>query len=143
LVVTPFNERGAVLSPDGRWLAFVSDESGRAEVYVQPFPGPGAKVPISTAGGLQPVWARNGRELFFRQSEQLMAVAVASDPFRVGAAKRLFELEANVYNMDVNFADYDVAPDGRFLAVRTDRPTVDELEVVLNWTEELRRALKR
>jgi eukaryotic-like serine/threonine-protein kinase len=143
LVVTPFNERGAVLSPDGRWLAFVSDESGRAEVYVQPFPGPGAKVPISTAGGLQPVWARNGREVFFRQSEQLMAVAVASDPFRVGAAKRLFELEANVYNMDVNFADYDVAPDGRFLAVRNDRPTVDELEVVLNWTEELRRALKR
>jgi hypothetical protein len=143
LVVTPFNERGAVLSPDGRWLSFVTDESGVPEVYVQPFPGPGAKIPISTAGGLQPMWSRNGRELFFRQREWLMAVDVATDPFRAGAAKRLFEFDPNAYNLDTNFADYDVGPDGRFLAIRNDRPTVDELEVVLNWTEELRRALKR
>jgi Tol biopolymer transport system component len=143
LAVTPFNERGAALSPDGRWLAFVTNESGRAEVYVQPFPGPGAKIPISTAGGFQPTWSRNGRELFFRQGEWLMAVNVESNPFRIGAAKRLFELDPGSYNADGNFADYDVAPDGRFLAARSDRLNADEIQVVVNWTEELRRALKR
>ena len=85
LLVTRFYERGAVFSPDGRWLAFVTDESGRAEVYIQPFPGPGAKVPMSNNGGLQPMWSRDGRELFYREGDWMMAVSVTLDPFRVEA----------------------------------------------------------
>ena len=67
LLSTPFNERGARFSPDGRWLAYASDETGRNEIYVQPFPGPGRKWQISPEGGEEPVWARNGRELFLPQ----------------------------------------------------------------------------
>jgi Tol biopolymer transport system component len=85
LLVTRFNERGAVLSRDGRWLAYVSNESGRAEIYVQPFPGPGGKVPISTNGGLQPMWSRDGRELFYRAGDSLMAVPIERETFRIGA----------------------------------------------------------
>jgi serine/threonine-protein kinase len=141
LAVTRFNERGAVFSPDGHWLAFVTDESGRAEVYIQPFPGPGQKVPVSTNGGLQPVWSRNGRELFYREGDSLMAVRVRLDPFRAAAPERLFDLPRAIYNFDQYAADYDVAADGRFLAVRQDAR--NEIHVVLNWTEELRRALGR
>ena len=141
LLVTEFNERGAVFSPDGRWLAFVTDETGRSEVYVQPFPGPGPRVAVSTNGGSQPVWARNGRELFYREDDWLMAASVRLDPFSVTAARRLFELPAQTFNFDPNFADYDVAPDGRFLAIRNNSSAPREIHVVLNWTEELRRAL--
>jgi serine/threonine protein kinase/Tol biopolymer transport system component len=141
LVATRFNERGGVVSPDGRSLAFVTDESGRAEVYVQPFPDPGPKMPISTNGGLQPMWSRDGRELFYREDDSLMAVAVQHQPFRASAPRKLFDLPGALYNLDPYSADYDVAPDGRFLTVR--RGTSTELRVVLNWVEELRRAVAR
>ena len=139
LLVTRFYERGAVFSPDGRWLAFVTDESGRAEVYVQPFPGPGPKVAISNNGGLQPMWARDGHELFYREGDSMMAVRIALDPFRIEAPRRLFEFSATTFNLDPNFADYDVAPDGRFLSVQGDTAAADDINVVLNWTEELKR----
>ena len=67
---TPFNESAPRFSPDGHWLAYVSDESGRYEIYVQPYPGPGGKWQISTEGGTEPVWNPNGRELFYRSGEQ-------------------------------------------------------------------------
>ncbi len=105
----------------------------------QPFPGPGTKVPISTNGGVQPVWARNGRELFYREGDSMMAVPVSPDPFRASAPRRLFEMPTALYNLDPFVADYDVAPDGRFLSVR--REEAAEIHVVLNWVEELRRAL--
>jgi Tol biopolymer transport system component len=142
LLVTRFNERGAVLSRDGRWLAYVSNESGRAEIYVQPFPGPGGKVPISTNGGLQPMWSRDGRELFYRAGDSLMAVPIERETFRIGSPHKLFELPIDTYNLDQNFADYDVGPDGRFVAIRAD-DVGNDLHVVLNWSEELKRALRR
>jgi len=67
-------------SPDGKCMAYISDESGRFEVYVQPYPGPGGKWQISTEGGVEPVWARNGRELFYRNGDQMMAVEITTDP---------------------------------------------------------------
>jgi eukaryotic-like serine/threonine-protein kinase len=143
VIVTPFNERGAALSPDGRLLAFVTDESGRDEVYVQAFPGPGAKLAVSTGGGMQPMWSRDGRELFYRERDSMMAVDVHGQPFRVTAATKLFEFSALTHGADPNFADYDVAPDGRFIAIRHDRTGTDDVQVVLNWQEELRHALKR
>ena len=78
-LLTPFDERSPRFSPDGRWLAYVSDESGRDEVYVQPFPGPGAKWLVSTDGGREPVWGRDGRELFYRAGDLMMAVPLTFD----------------------------------------------------------------
>jgi len=77
---TGFNESVPQFSPDGRWLAYISDESGRFEIYVQPYPGPGGKWQISTEGGTEPVWNRNGRELFYRSGGRMMAVDIATQP---------------------------------------------------------------
>jgi eukaryotic-like serine/threonine-protein kinase len=139
---TSFNEGGPVFSPDGRWLAYVSDESGRSEIYVRPFPGPGGKVQISTEGGTEPVWARNGRELFYRNGDKMMATAIQMKPvFAAAKPKLLFEghYETSMYAFEPN---YDVSPDGqRFLMIKASEqesaPT--QLNVVLNWSEELRR----
>src|SRR4029077_11465276 len=76
LVQTKFNEGQPRFSPDGRWLAYLSDETGRNEVYVQPFPGSGHRVRTSTAGGEEPIWSRDGRELFYFKDADLMAVKV-------------------------------------------------------------------
>jgi eukaryotic-like serine/threonine-protein kinase len=141
LIVTQFNERAAAPSPDGKWLAFVSDESGRSEVYVQRLPELGQKIPVSTAGGLQPVWSRDGRELYYRDGDSLLAVRIELDPLRASVPREIIEMPAELYNLDTFVADYDVAADGRFIVVRRDEPR--EVYVVLNWTQELARALKR
>ena len=89
---TPFNEGAPRFSPDGRWLAYISDESGRYEIYVQPYPGPGGKWQISTEGGTEPVWNPNGRELFYRSGDKMMAVDIATQPsFAAGKPRMLFE----------------------------------------------------
>ena len=138
---TPFEEGGAVFSPDGRWLAYVSNESGRYEIYVQPFPGPGGKWQISTEGGREPVWARNGRELFYRNSNQMMAVEITTEPtFSAGSPRLLFE--GAFMSGTVFLPYYDVTPDGqRFVMLKpveseTSAPT--QINVVLNWFEELK-----
>ena len=79
-LVTPFFEGDPTFSPDGHWLVYVSNESGRPEVYVQPFPGPGGKWQISTEGGTEPAWNRNGREMFYRSGNKMMALDVATQP---------------------------------------------------------------
>ncbi len=139
---TPFNETTPRFSPDGRWLAYVSDESGRNEIYVQPYPGPGGKWQISTEGGKEPVWNRNGRELFYRTGGKMMAVDIATQPsFAAGKPRVLFEGQ---YEPTVlTAANYDVSPDGqRFLMLKSGEageaaPT--QINVVLNWFEELKR----
>ena len=91
---TPFNESAPHFSADGRWLAYISDESGRYEVYVQPYPGPGGKRQISTEGGTEPVWSRNGQELFYRSGKKMMAVEITTQPsFAFGSPRMLFEGE--------------------------------------------------
>ncbi len=131
---TKFYEGDACFSPDGGWVAYESNESGREEVYVRPFPGPGGKWQISTEGGSEPHWSPSGRELFYRQEDKMMIVDVETKPtFRPGRPRTLFE---------GRFLDYDVAPDGtRFLMIKEDPaesgPT--HLNVVLNWFEEVKR----
>jgi Tol biopolymer transport system component len=137
---TPFNEYDARFSPDGRWLAYTSDESGQTEVYVQAFPGPGGKWQVSAGGGHSPVWAHNGKELFFRSGPRTMVVPVATQPtFSPGAARQLFE--ANYYEMPRREANFDVSPDGQhFLVVKGSGGTgATGYIVVLNWAEEVKR----
>ena len=142
---TPFNETAPQFSPDGRWLAYASDESGRNEIYVQPFPGPGRKWQVSTDGGEEPVWARNG-ELFYRNGNQMMAVETKTQPtFSAGTPQLLFEgsgrssfrrVTAGPFN-----ANYDVAADAqRFVMVKTAETGTapGQIQVVLNWFEELK-----
>jgi Tol biopolymer transport system component len=138
---TRFDETSPKFSPDGRWLAYVSDESGRNEVYVQPYPGPGGKWQISTEGGKEPVWNPNGRELFYRSGDKMMAVDIATQPsFAAGKPRMLFE---GPYDPPpVPIANYDVSPDGqRFLMLKSTEqaqsaPT--QINLVLNWFEELK-----
>ena len=140
---TPFNEGGPVFSPDGHWLAYISDESGRPEIYVQPYPGPGGKWQISTEGGSEPAWNRNGRELFFRSGSKMMAVEVTTQPtFSAGKPKVLFEGQYWGVQAGQMGTAYDVSPDGqRFLMIKPVEQTgaaPTQINVVLNWFEELK-----
>jgi Tol biopolymer transport system component len=142
---TPSIEGGAQFSPDGRWMAYVSDESGRAEIYVQPYPGPGGKWQISADGGTEPMWNPNGRELFYRSgNHKMMAVDVTLQPsFSAGAPRLLFERQYVFTPLPQTFPYYDVSRDGqRFLMVKESAAGASEqIHVVVNWIEDLRRRL--
>jgi len=137
-LLTPFDERLPRFSPDGKWIAYVSDESGRDDVYVQPYPGPGSKWLVSTDGGTDPLWSRDGRELFFRRGDSLMVASVrTTGGFSADRPRVLFETR---FDPGDNGLNYDVSPDGRwFVMTRSDRePGPALLHVVLNWFSEVK-----
>jgi Tol biopolymer transport system component len=146
-VRTPANEDNGVFSPDGQWLAYESNESGQYEVYVRPFSGPGGRLQISTQGGLEPVWSRNGQELFYRNGDRMMAVEVSSrrdsngafpSGFTAGSPRLLFE--GHYQYSGLVSSDYDVSQDGqRFLMVQPSGPEQNptQIQLVLNWFTEL------
>ncbi len=134
----PFSESEPRFSPDGRWVAYYSDETGQLEVYVRPYPGPGGKIPISRGGGADPKWAANGRELFYWQGvgavDKLFVVDVKTAPeFIAGTPRELFGVQGSMF--------YDVAPNGQRFAITVRERLIaqKQLNVVLNWTEELKR----
>lgn len=138
---TPFNEAHPRFSPDGRWLAYESDESGQLEIYIRSFQGSEAKRQVSTAGGDSPRWNPRGRELFYREGDKLMVVAIELtedlDPV-LGKPRMLFE-RPSIYR-------YDVAPDGqRFVVIDESESDVPpkQLHLVQNWAEELKRLVPR
>jgi len=134
---TLFTEVGPQFSPDGRWIAYVSDESGQYEIYVRPYPGPGEKRQVSTEGGEHVVWSRDGKELFYRNAQKWMSAAVTLKPeFKAETPRLLFE---GPYVM-IGGQSYDVSLDGkRFLALEpVEQEPVTYLNVVLNWFEELK-----
>jgi Tol biopolymer transport system component len=136
---TPFNESVPSFSPDGHWLAYISDESGHFEVYVQAYPGPGGKWQISTEGGSEPVWNPNGRELFYRSGDKMMAVDIATQSgFIVSKPRMLFE--GRYLSTPATFPNYDVSPDGQhFLMLKpSEQAARTQINVVLNWFEELK-----
>ena len=145
LLASSYSEAQARFSPDGKWLAYSSDESGRREVYVQSYPALDVRVAVSTEGGSEPIWSADGRRLFYRSSQDIMAVRVSStSPLEFGNPEKLFA-DRFVRTQGDNHTHYDVAGDGRFLLI--DGPpgaaasSPIEVEVVLNWTAELKRNL--
>jgi dipeptidyl aminopeptidase/acylaminoacyl peptidase len=132
----------AVFSPDGHWIAYAADDSGRFEIYVTPYPGPGSRSQISTEGGRMPRWKNDGRELFFRSGDRttfkMMAVHIElGASLHAGSPRLLF---AGDYGLNTG---YDVAPDGqRFLMVKSSSSTQqmppNQLTFVVNWFEELK-----
>jgi eukaryotic-like serine/threonine-protein kinase len=145
LLKNAFNNALATVSPDGRWIAYHSNISGRYEIYVERYPELGARQLISTGGGRLPLWSRDGRELFFASPDgrQMSAVAVQSATTLVaGRPQVLFEL-AMLVQAGGN-RPYDIGPDGRFAIIRnaqgdTDSAPASNLIVVQNWFEELKR----
>ena len=143
LIKTRFNNSNTVVSPDGHWVAYISDESGQIEVYIQAYPDLGQRTQISMGGGLAPVWAPDGTELFYRSPTAMMAVKIQLSPtFEAGKPEELF---SDDYYRDpgLNRA-FDVSPlDGRFVMIKemsdgaADQRT--ELMLVENWFEELKR----
>ena len=147
----PFNQRNPAFSPDGRWLAYQSDESGIPEVYVQPFPGPARKWQISAGGGCNPVWLRKGKELFYRtptftggQDIKIMSAAysISSDSFHADKPRvwspAMFSVRA------AGFSGYDVHPDGKRVAIVKAPDTgpssaVTKVAFIFNFFDELRR----
>jgi len=146
VVQTEFNERNGVVSPDGRWLAYESDRSLRFEIYVTPFPDvKGGTWPISTAGGTRPLWASNGKELFFVAPDGAM-MAVRVDPrgsaWSAGSPMKLFE-GPYATGAPASGRNYDLSADGkRFLMVKQppgSQATAPQIVMVQHWVEELKR----
>jgi len=142
-VVTADGEFDAALSPNGRWLAYASDRTGRAEIWVKGYPE-GVPVRVSRDGGIEPRWSANGRELFFLQGNAMMNVAVDTGAaFSFDAPVQLFTGRFFV-NSSPTVRSYDVARDGRFLMIQlpggsTDAKESSSIVVVQNWFEELKR----
>jgi hypothetical protein len=138
-----FNEMYPEFSPDGRWIAYSSDESKRNEVYVTDFPSRGKKLQVSSEGGTQPLWARNGKQLFYRWRDQVWVVDVQNDGgFLASKPRLLFEKPPGYLDTGL-IRGYDLSLDGqRFLMVRLEdrKPSpVTEMALVQNWFEALKR----
>jgi serine/threonine-protein kinase len=139
----PGYQRGARFSPDGRWVAYESTESGRDEVHLRPWPAMDANHRISTAGGTEPAWSPDGRELYYRHGDEMLAVGITvrDDAVEKAPPRLLF---SGVFNRD-QYGDqsYDVAPDGRFLMLQPLPGRRVEFRVALNWIAEVRSRLAR
>jgi serine/threonine-protein kinase len=137
------DETDGRFSPNDSWVAYVSDESGRQEVYVVRYPSLDRKTPISNAGGNHPVWSRDGKELFYRQGDAMMAVEVsAGGELKAGLPRRLF---AGAFTGVAQDGSFDVAPDGkRFVMVMSDEAaTLNRLTLVQNWADDVKRKSAR
>jgi eukaryotic-like serine/threonine-protein kinase len=151
LIRTKFSEGSPKFSPDGKWLAYSSNESGRPEVYAMAFPGPGAKIQVSTDGGTDPVWRRDGKELFYRNGDQMMTVDVSATGNAFAKPTLLWEhhylagVGSSCGMSGPTSANYDVSANGaRFLMIedKTDVLQCKMLHVVTNWSRGLLRAAR-
>jgi hypothetical protein len=147
IVASQYRETDPALSPNGRWLAYVSDRTGRDEIWVQGYPA-GVPIRVSSTGGYEPQWSADGTELFFRVGDAMMAMSVETGAeFSFATPQRLY---AGPYDQRVQMGmrGYAVAPDGRFLMILTERqasaspPRPAGIVVVQNFTEEIQRATR-
>jgi len=145
IVATPFDETAGQFSPDGQWIAYASNATGRDEIYVRPFAGSAEEVQVSSGGGSQPRWRRDGKELYFvgldgRLTAVPVTIAADGHGIATGAPVRLFAARlATGPNVYLGQTQYVVAADGRFLLnVSTDDAAVPPISIVLNWDAALR-----
>jgi len=142
LLATPFQDDQPVFSPDGRALVWASNDTGRTQIYVRAYPGMGRTI-VSTDGGTEPVWARNGRELFYRNGRRLYSVPINTQgDITVGRASLLFEGDFARGSITPGIPAYDVAPDGQHFVMVTSTADAElpvRLDVVLNWLEGIKR----
>jgi Tol biopolymer transport system component len=141
-ITSPNSERFPKFSPDGKWIAYVSNELGPMNVYVSPYPKPDVKYLVSEEeGGGQPVWSPDGTELFYRIGNRMMVVSVETEPtFRPGRPEVLFEGRYVNSRIRIWNPYYDISPDGqRFLMIKDVEGRTGQINVVLNWFEELKR----
>jgi Tol biopolymer transport system component len=139
LVATNAYDAGPQVSPDSRFVAYASAETGKLEVYVTAFPGPGPKWQVSTNGGTHVRWSRDGRELFYRNGDDFMAVPVTTrQTFTPGKPVLLFRGRYS-YGSGVGLPTYDVAPDGRFLMIKNEDETAERPRIIINWADILQR----
>ena len=137
-----YEEELGTFSPDGRWVAYQSDETGRPEIYVEAFPGPGERHQVSADGGTEPVWAHGSGEIFYRRGDAVRVVATRTGPrFEFEPSRVLFTLSFD--DMGNTARNYDVTPDGqRILAVRVpDRDAPRRIDIVTHWLDELKRQI--
>ena len=144
---TPAHEEAPAFSPDGRFLAYVSEESGRPEVYVRRYPPGEGQWTVSTEGGSEPVWSRDGRELFYRHDEGIFAAPVQTTPdFAAGRPARIIDATSVARwrerrasgDLPTPNPNYDVAPDGRFIMVEGEQDPTSGPHIILNWFDELK-----
>jgi len=150
LVQTKFAEGSAKFSPDGKWLAYSSNESGRPEVYVIPYPGPGPRQQVSTDGGTDPVWRRKGGEMYYRNGDKMMVVSATTGPkLTLSKPRVLWEghylhgVNSSCGPAGATSSNYDVTNDGEHFVMIDDKTqdvTARQINVVLGWAEELKRA---
>ena len=134
LVATGADERAPQISPDGTLLAYSSNETGRHEVYVRPYPGPGARVRVTQRGGVEPMWSTDGRELYYRSPTHVSAATFRRTPELAVASTR--ELFRDSFSRN-SLRAWDVLPDGRFVMVSGGESRSD-VQVVVNWDQRLR-----
>ena len=140
LLTGPNDEKQPRVSPDGRWLAYTSNESGREEVYVRPLAAEGGRVPVSAGGGSEAVWSRDGKRLFYREGERLMAATITTSPAAaVSARQALFE---GPFATDPYHPNYDVAPDGKSFVMVRQTEESRRMVIVVNWTAEVRKRME-
>lgn len=125
---TPFHEGQARFSPDGKWVAYASDESGQTQIWVKPFPGPGQAIQISTDGGSDPAWSRDGTHLYYKWRNRMSVVRLRTlDDFKNPQPEKLFETKDTLML-------FDVAPNGQFVASLRDESELPPNHVIVNWT---------
>jgi Tol biopolymer transport system component len=140
IAVSNRSETQARVSPNGRWIAFVTDESGSDQVVVQPFPGPGVRVQVSSRGGREPVWSPDGRRLFYRANKKFMTALITSIPTLAVVSRDVFGDDGFV-TASAPHANYDVSPDGKRLLV-LEAVEDEHLVIVHNWSSEVRARLR-
>ena len=150
LIVTPFDEEAIALSPDGKWIAYQSDETGKTDVFIRSFPNTDdVKRQISNGGGAAPLWSRDGRELFFvNGNKEMMAVRIsAGTPLTVGEPKALFHVPPELLSVEyAYYTPWDVARDGRFLMARLREANSAKASTVVvaeNWLTELKARMRK
>ncbi len=143
-LATPFDEFSPRFSPDGKWIVYVSSESGDDEVFVRPFPGPGSRVQISSGGGDEPVWSRDGRQIFYRSGDMVVEADIlgAGASLSLGARRPVWPLTTPSDEVRGS-ATYDVSPDGQRIIFAQPTGSEQKLVVIQNWFTEVRRKLEQ